>query len=167
MATLRGRGYDPFIAKIRRLHAEDVVRDIDLGIEHLVLTYDTAYSAQMRVDSDYEKLFLNNKIVSDEMRDPFSRDGLVRRVMVMILGLQNPKTLTYKTPINWWEMLKRDHAPGWFTKRFPVREDTEIVEIKDIFPFPKEKFPDSVGDCVRIATIKRINWRPDDLGTDD
>ena len=139
------------------------MKDIDLGIEHLVLTYDTAYHAQMQVDPDYEKLFLNNKIIADEMRNPFSRNGLVRRVMVMILGLQNPKTLTYKTPINWFEMLKRDHAPAWFKKRYPVREHIETLEIKDIFPFPKEKFPDSVGDCVRIATIKRINWMPDDL----
>lgn len=128
--------------------------------ENIALTYDTAYQASVRIDPEYFARFQNNKVLTDEFKDPCGMRALIRRVMVMILGLSSPQTITYKTPINWFEMLKRDHAPEWFKRRFPVKEYIDTVEVKDIFPFPNMKFPDSVGNCVRIATVKRSPWEP-------
>lgn len=135
------------------------MRRAESSIEHIVLTYDTAYQASVRVGPEYAERFKNNKIIANEREDPCSYGELVRTVMVMVLGLSAPQTVTYKTPASWWQMLKRDYAPKWFKSKFPVRENIDVVEIKDIFPFPKEKFPDSVGTCVRITTLKNYPWR--------
>lgn len=37
-------------------------------------------------------------------------------------------------PLNWWEHLKRDHAPKWFTKRWPIRTKQEWFEIRELYP---------------------------------
>ncbi len=38
------------------------------------------------------------------------------------------------TPANWWEMLKRDHAPQWFLKRWPVQNRISYVMRTVIYP---------------------------------
>lgn len=124
------------------------------SIDYIELTYGTSYQANLRVDRDYLDRFRNNRISADEYEDPCSHGSVIKRVMVTILGLSDPQTITYRTPTSWWQMLKRDHAPDWFEAKFPVRENVDVVEIKDIFPFPKEKFHDGIGPCVRIATLK-------------
>jgi hypothetical protein len=143
------------------------VKNTRSSVDYVALTYDTSYMASVRMDPQYAELFGNNKIKAEEMEEPCSFSAITRRVMIHILGTTNPKTITYRTPTSWWQMLKRDYAPGWFYEKFPIREDVHRVEIKDIFPFPKEKFPANLGDCVRIATIKEFPWRDDAPGDDE
>jgi len=128
------------------------------SIDYIELTYGTSFQASVRLDKEYEERFKNNKTFTDEYEYPCSYGTLARRIMVHILGFSDPQTITYRTPTSWWQMLKRDHAPDWFKSKFPVRENVDVIEIKDIFPFPKEKFPDGIGPCVRIATLKNHLW---------
>ena len=55
----------------------------------------------------------------------------------------------FQTPRNWWELLKEDHAPMWFLKRFPTKFmsvwRTAVFEEYDTYPraridLPEDKF---------------------------
>lgn len=123
---------------------------------YVQLEYNTSLQCSIHVDKYLADRFIANNRSQIEEAD-WSDNALARRIIVTMLGWSNPKNITYRTPTNWFQMLKRDHAPAWFLARFPVKEKVETVEIKDIYPFPTEKMPDSLGPCIRIATIKRFN----------
>jgi hypothetical protein len=38
-----------------------------------------------------------------------------------------------ESPSSWWEMLKRDHAPVWFLRRYPVQYDTRTIVTRTVF----------------------------------
>jgi len=44
-------------------------------------------------------------------------------------------TVEINHPRTWFEMLKRDHAPKWFIRRFPVRYKTEVYNAKALYPY--------------------------------
>jgi len=104
--------------------------------------------------ADVDPIWLHNgQTTIKELQNESSRTLSVQ-ICAHILEMQNPKKIIHRTPTSWWQMLKRDHAPGWFLKRWPVVESVDTVIIKDIFPFPKMKFPDSLGPRIRIGRIE-------------
>jgi len=42
--------------------------------------------------------------------------------------------LEVKTPLNWWQHLKHDHAPKWFTCKYPIKYTT----VKQTFHYDLE-----------------------------
>jgi len=44
----------------------------------------------------------------------------------------------FKSPLNWWEHFKEQHAPNWFIKKWPVRYKTHFkwVKIQNYRTFP-------------------------------
>ena len=134
----------------------------DLKVKTVTLEYGT----QIYAAASYDNRFENNRLKVQEIVSQMDYT-MHRRMLALILNHQNPKRIVYRTPANWWEFLKRDHAPEWFKKRWPVRENVESVEIKDCYPFPEEKMPDKFGPCIRIALAPDVRfWKPpeeDDL----
>jgi hypothetical protein len=103
---------------------------------------------------DVDPMLLRNNRMSVSERENMTSRTLLKTICVAILEMQNPKEIVYRTPASWWQMLKRDHAPAWFKKRWPVVESIDKVIIKDVFPFPKVKLPDDLGVCIRIGRIE-------------
>lgn len=56
------------------------------------------------------------------------------------------KTMSISVPINWWEMLKRDHLPKWWNDRWPVVNHTLTKE----FTFEEE---------VRVCPHADVAWQ--------
>ena len=69
----------------------------------------------------------------------FAFDALALCVGQSIWG-ENLDTLTLDTPATWWEMFKAEHAPAWFTRRFPVKYVTRRYDMRCVYP--KISFPE-------------------------
>lgn len=69
----------------------------------------------------------------------FTADELAIRIIQSVWG-EYVGDLVVMTPSNWWERLKKDHAPRWFLKRFPVRYDTTTYQAAAMYP--KVTLPD-------------------------
>lgn len=128
------------------------------SVKYVVLEY----GPQLYAATQYDHRFSNNKIETQEMVSEVDY-RMLRRMLVTILQHQNPTSIVYRTPANWWEMLKRDHAPAWFKQKFPVREFVERVEIKDLHPLPEVRLPKDIGPMVRYAVLEDpvCNWVED------
>jgi len=120
------------------------------SIEVVSLVFGESLCATMNVDP----MLLRNNRMNVSERENMTSQTLLKTICVTILEMQNPKEIVYRTPASWWQMLKRDHAPMWFKKRWPVIESIDTVVIKDVYPFPKIKLPDDLGPCIRIGRIK-------------
>jgi hypothetical protein len=55
------------------------------------------------------------------------------------------KDMVIKVPLNWWEMLKRDHLPRWFVRRYPVK----TKDVTEKFFFEQE---------VRVCPHANVVW---------
>ena len=78
--------------------------------------------------------------------------GTVMKLRASVLAhktVEKEFKVEFQTPRNWWELLKEDHAPMWFLKRFPTKFmsvwRTSVFEEYDTYPraridLPKEKF---------------------------
>lgn len=75
---------------------------------------------------------------------------------------QTLDTITITEPASWWQMLKRDHAPKWFLKRYPVKVVVlKRYEVRADYPeliYPgkehrvtvvKEAFDNGIRPCYR------------------
>lgn len=54
-------------------------------------------------------------------------------------------------PESWWQHLKQDHAPAWFLKRRPVKNERQevVVTVKKWATFPEANFyPPDLGSPV-------------------
>lgn len=118
-------------------------------IEHIILQHGHSVAGSVQVSGDYVEKFLNNKNDTDIMRHPAGRE-MAFRMIVHILEARH-ETYVYKTPLTWIEMLKRDYAPEWIKKKWPVKYSAEEVVVRDLFPFPNVKLKEQFGDCIRVA----------------
>jgi len=62
------------------------------------------------------------------------RDELCYRLRSYVLAdhlaADEYKTTVERTPTSWWQHLKRDHAPRWLKRRWPVRAERLTVTVK-------------------------------------
>lgn len=64
---------------------------------------------------------------------------------------------TVRVPENWWEHLKKDHAPAWFLKRWPIK--WHETELEAFALFPEYVTPQGVGQPWSIIReIPHMNW---------
>ena len=68
----------------------------------------------------------------------FAADSIMARVEQAVWG-EEAGVLRIETPATWWEMLKRDHAPAWFVRRWPVRYTVQEYQARTLYP--KMNFP--------------------------
>ena len=61
-------------------------------------------------------------------------------------------TLEIKRPATWWQMLKEQHAPYWFKRRWPVRYTTEMYDARALYP--KLAMPDEMNNRVWVKSVK-------------
>lgn len=64
----------------------------------------------------------------------YDLDCLIKQISIEVLTrklvdktYEAVKTISF--PSSWWEHLKRDHAPKWFLKFYPVKEYDEKVKL--------------------------------------
>lgn len=69
---------------------------------------------------------------------------------------------TVRVPATWWEHLKRDHAPAWFTRRFPVRYTplTLAVDLSRWATYPHATVPlPGLGPPVVVDNLSSdVRW---------
>ena len=130
------------------------------------VTYGHALTSAMRVNRELHDHFRNNPVKLEQHTDPISTE-MIYRMEGYFLEFGDPKTLTYRRPLTWWDHLKQDHFPKWWLDRWPARELEQEVVIKDMFPFPTERFPLQLGPIIRIAEplpaefYPNKHWDPD------
>jgi len=47
----------------------------------------------------------------------------------------------YSYPSNWFEHLKQDHFPKWFTDRYPVKYTTKVIKLTGKAMYPNHRPP--------------------------
>lgn len=68
-------------------------------------------------------------------------DSVAYQFRAYVLG-ETQKPITFDAfPTSWWQMLKRDHAPKWFLKRFPVKSKAVTIDAKVLYPDLKISVP--------------------------
>lgn len=86
----------------------------------------------------------------------FASASIVARLTTEILGERTgagEHVVAFDYPATWWEHLKRDHLPSWFTRRRPVRYRTyrKVVKWTQMATFPHSPIrtpPDARGPIV-------------------
>lgn len=85
----------------------------------------------------------------------FVRDVVTVEVLQHVWG-EDVGTLEIETPRNWWEMLKRDHAPAWFLRRFPVKVAVQVYHASVLYP--QVSFPDWKHSTILVHKYDRSGY---------
>lgn len=104
-----------------REYNEFVLEKLQFGLEH--------YIAENVLDGSVE-------IVQDD---------ILNCIKVRVRGImwsEKVDVIEFKKPSTWWEMLKEEHAPGWFRHRWPVRYDTRTIDVRIAYPDFRPLLPD-------------------------
>lgn len=48
----------------------------------------------------------------------------------LLAGKHEASWITRSTPATWWDHVKKDLAPAWFTRRWPVKYDEERIRVR-------------------------------------
>lgn len=94
----------------------------------------------------------------------FSADILERK----LAEDKYPAYFHYKVPASWWQLFKREKAPHWFVKRFPVQwEDKQAkytvnVTRKATYPMADIVVPDNMGTAVIKDLVSPLNFYEDE-----
>ena len=67
-------------------------------------------------------------------------------------------TLEIERPATWFQMLKEQHAPDWFKRRWPVRYDTETHDARALYP--KLAMPDETNNRVWVRSYLSAHTEP-------
>lgn len=90
--------------------------------------------------------------------------GMLMELSASLLGAQvlsENQEFFIEYPASWWQHLKQDHAPAWFTKRWPVKtgKRTGVVNFTryDTYPLANIPFtPDEFGYPVRVEMYRMV-----------
>lgn len=108
---------------------------------------------------------------SIEVQEDITR-GLILSVESYLLTQQVDRITCYsmiKFPSSWWQMLKRDHAPKWFTNRFPVKtfEHGHNNEWKVLATYPHADIPFLGATVYQARQVTADQWGPGLAHTED
>jgi len=95
--------------------------------------------ALVHIDEKMSGLFAEKPVLTLSAHDAFVFDSLVFRLEQAVWG-ENLDRLDIVTPATWWDMLKKQHAPEWFKRRFPVRYNKQRYDMRCVYP--KISFPE-------------------------
>lgn len=85
---------------------------------------------------------IGNQMVVDINNIPFLANEISLIVRREFYGEHKEEmhSVSFKSPLNWWEHFKRDCLPTWILSRFPVKYKTDIAEVRFSRAF---EFPDA------------------------
>jgi hypothetical protein len=90
--------------------------------------------------------------------------GMMLELRSAVLGAQilsDTQAVSIEYPATWWQHLKQDHAPAWFTRRWPVRMTRRVAEVNftryDTYPMADVPLPpDDFGYPVVIEMFRLL-----------
>lgn len=82
-------------------------------------------------------------------------NSIVFQFRAFILGESQKPIILKPQPTSWWQMFKRDIMPKWFVRKFPVKSEEIIIDVKVIYPDLQISIPPSMS---RVSVI--FNKRP-------
>lgn len=99
---------------------------------------------------------------------------MVLELSSAVLGAQvlsDTQSFSIEYPATWWQHLKQDHAPAWFTRRWPVKLARRAGQVSfaryDTYPLANIPLPpDEFGYPVRVEMF-RLLGRADDIRAEE
>src|ERR1700744_2788908 len=75
--------------------------------------------------------------------------------------------VTIDIPASWWQHFKRDRAPKWFVRRYPVKTATmrKVFYLDRFRTYPDANYAlpqETFGKSVMFETIDQSTWEPVD-----
>jgi hypothetical protein len=113
---------------------EHMLKRMEIGFGHLIPDYLIAELDQLQLEQ-----YLNTMV-----------DGMVFNLRLFLAGEQH-QTVAVKYPADWWQAFKKQSAPAWFLKKYPVSY-TEVVVGADIF-YPFIALPDQ-RKVIKLYEVK-------------
>ena len=115
---------------------------------------------------------IGGAFLRDSLRAESYLDALIDDLAVMLRGYvladrleEHTRTVRFEhtvdEPASWWQMLKRDHFPGWLLARFPIQtralthKETRTVSFAKFATFPEANvtYPKELGRPIYVTTI--------------
>jgi hypothetical protein len=95
--------------------------------------------------------------------------GMLMELSASLLGAQvlsENQEFYIEYPASWWQHLKDEHAPAWFTRRWPVKMTRRVGVVNftryDTYPLADMPLPpDEFGYPVRVEIFRRVGEVPD------
>lgn len=89
---------------------------------------------------------------------------MVLELRSAVLGAQvlsETQTFSVEYPASWWQHLKADHAPAWFTRRWPVKMTKRVGQVNfkryDTYPLANVPLPpNEFGYPVRVEMFRLL-----------
>jgi hypothetical protein len=120
---------------------------IDYEIKERILQKQT-FSSKMAVNRELLEF--------KQLPEDYIKEHLEYRINAYIFSEQMG-CYTVRVPLNWWEYLKKDHAPSWFLKRWPIQ--WHETELEAFALFPEYTPPQGVGQPWSIIReFPHMNW---------
>lgn len=69
-------------------------------------------------------------------------DGYVRTVYQTYVWGMNNKDIYIDIPASWWQMFKKEFAPKWFIKKYPIVYIRHTINSKTLYPMLDIKTPE-------------------------
>ena len=105
--------------------------------------------------------FAMRPVVDLSLHARWSADTIAFRVKQAVYG-ETLDTLEIDRPATWFQMLKEQHAPYWFKRRWPVRYTTETYDARALYP--KLAMPDEANNRVWVASYGHAHTEPERSG---
>ncbi len=103
------------------------IKTIELKLERFI--------CNMMLDADIvDDLFLKSSEVK-VLYQPHLRTWLFS-LQRYFYGRDETITMRHSFPLNWWEQLKQEKFPKWFTRKYPVKYKvlTKEITVREVFP---------------------------------
>lgn len=108
---------------------------------------------ELHIKKYIDKDFLGCKVFIDETLP--EKIGL--EVSGFIWGEKGGKVIV-SYPKDWWQMLKKQYAPKWFVKRFPVIENKEEIKKYILRPDVRLEHEEKTMKLLETQMSKDKNW---------
>ena len=114
-------------------------------------------TAQMYLSRELMEDFAVPPVLNLSLHARWSADTIALRVKQAVYG-ETLGILEIKRPATWLQMLKEQHAPYWFKRRWPVRYATETHDARALYP--KLALPDEKHNYVWVKTYRHAHTEP-------
>lgn len=113
---------------------------------------------------------VNRGLLTDSLAADFAvectGESLMMRLTAVVLRehlVSDTYTAQLPVPASWWQHLKHDHAPAWFTRRWPVRHVTWRRDVRfdryATYPRATWAVPPELGQVVLYEEITPLPWK--------
>ena len=116
----------------------------------LTLEWGTELSCQQ----SHSEHMLDRSRLKEEWFKNMERGTMEHRLRAFFLN-NSPKTFRFEAPSSIFDMFKAKHLGYLVEKKWlkPAKMKIVEVEVKDVFPYNAQHYPQSLGPAVRIVTV--------------